>query len=87
MFAFGETAMRKVLMINPRTLSGIGLVVAVFSGFLPALAQLPAFTGLWFDLTTPIGSTKLGTPILFDVGVYMTVLGVCVSLMEDLHQE
>lgn len=87
MMAFGEKAMRKVLRIDPRTLAGIGLVTAIVSGFFPVLAGKPFLTGLWTELWTPLGIAKLGTPQLFDVGVFFVVIGVTVSFLEDMNEE
>ena len=87
MMAFGEAAMREAIRIDPRTLAGIGLTLSLVSGLLPVLFQKPFLTGLWIQLPTTFGTAKLGTPMLFDVGVFMVVVGVTVSFLEDMHEE
>lgn len=65
------------LRIEPVKLMTLGLLVAIVSG-LPGLLRGAAFmTGEWlpgFSLPL-IGKVHLGTPLVFDIGVYMVVIG------------
>ncbi len=87
MMAFGEQAMRDAIRIDPRTLAGIGLTISILSGFTSIVVGKPFLTGLWVNLPTIFGTAKLGTPMIFDVGVFMVVIGVTVSFLEDMHEE
>ncbi len=73
-YAFGARHARRALRWHPIPLAGTGLVLALLSG-LPALfGGLPYLTHLWSD----IGALKLGTTYLFDLGVFLVVVGaVC----------
>ncbi|MCC6395885.1 MAG: Na+/H+ antiporter subunit B [Bacteroidetes bacterium] len=84
--AHGIEASRRVLLVEPRILLGTGLLVAVVSGLLPLLSRKPFLTGLWIpgDVAV-IGG--LGTPMLFDVGVYLVVLGVVTMVVDTLAEE
>jgi multicomponent Na+:H+ antiporter subunit B len=66
------------------------LVVAIVAGLAGNVAGLPFLTGLWDKTPLPVIG-KLGTPLLFDVGVYFAVLGVTTlivfSLGEDAEEE
>jgi multicomponent Na+:H+ antiporter subunit B len=43
-------------------------------------------TGVWFNLSLPlIGDIKLGTPFLFDIGVFFAVIGVTLSFFFTLN--
>lgn len=70
---------RRLLYIRPVALMGLGLVIAVASG-LPSLVEgQPFLTGQWlptFKLPV-LGTVHLGTPLLFDFGVFLTVIGFC----------
>ena len=45
-------------------------------------------TSLWGRLFVPgVGDLDLGTPLLFDVGVYLTVVGVTLSIILPLAEE
>lgn len=69
---------------DPFGLAGIGLLVAVFSACLPLFIGQQFFTGLWGgpDLYVPtVGKVKLGTPLLFDIGVFLVVTGVGAKIL------
>jgi multisubunit Na+/H+ antiporter MnhB subunit len=87
-FAYGVQATKRFLPVTPLILSGAGLLVAVGSGFLALLAGRPLMTGLWRRMNVPgFGDLDLGTPLLFDIGVYATVLGVTLSIILPLAEE
>ncbi len=60
-----------------------GLTVSLFSGILSVLFGKIAFTGLWTDFALPILG-KLSTPFMFDIGVYLVVIGVTTSVIFTL---
>jgi multicomponent Na+:H+ antiporter subunit B len=87
-FAFGAEEARRALPVNPRALIGAGLLVAVASGSAALLARRPLMTGLWGQVSVPgVGDLDLGTPLLFDVGVYLAVVGVTLSIILPLAEE
>jgi multicomponent Na+:H+ antiporter subunit B len=82
--AFGMPASLKLLRIPPFQLIGWGLFTASASA-LPALfLGLPIFTGLWPSWSIPtgiVGKIKPGTPLFFDIGIFMVVAGVVVLMV------
>lgn len=65
---------------SPKTLIPIGLSVSLLSALLPVLTGSPFFTGLWLDdPLAVIGS--VGTALVFDVGVYIVVVGVTLTIL------
>jgi multicomponent Na+:H+ antiporter subunit B len=56
-----------------------GLGVAFISILIPVFVNQPLMTGLWLDFSLPLIG-KLGTPLLFDIGVYILVLGVVLNI-------
>jgi multicomponent Na+:H+ antiporter subunit B len=87
-FAFGVEEVRRVLPVDARTLIGAGLLVAIASGSAALLTGRPLMTGLWWQVTVPgVGDLDLGTPLLFDVGVYLAVAGVTLSIVLPLAEE
>ncbi len=86
MIAFGPREARKTLPVPPRALIGAGLLTAVGSG-VPALVMgRPFMQALWSPWALP-ALGKLGTPLLFDVGVYLVVLGVTLTIVYGLAEE
>ena len=63
----------------PHLLIGGGLLVAGVSGLPAVAADLPYLTALWRG--------ALGTPLLFDVGVYLVVLGVVLLMLFTLSED
>jgi len=59
-------------------LAGIGLLIALASAVLPLFFSKPFFTGMWAgQIWLPaIGQMKIGTPLFFDIGVFLVVTGV-----------
>ena len=84
--AEGVAPARRMLYLHPRTVLGIGLFLAASAGLLSMTIGLPYMTGLWSSLELPaIG--KLGTPLLFDVGVYLVVLGMVLMIVFELAEK
>jgi len=86
--AYGVGEMRELLKLDPRTFIGLGLAGALGSALWPVALGLPLFTGVWgkWDLG-PLGELKLGTPLLFDLGVYAAVFGVMLTIVLGLMEE
>jgi multicomponent Na+:H+ antiporter subunit B len=86
--AAGVAPTRRLLRAQPHTLTGLGLLLAVGSGFVAVVGGAPVMTGRWTTVVVPmIGELKLGTPLLFDVGVYLVVLGVVLMILLPLVEE
>ncbi len=84
--AFNAREARRVLGIETRLLIGIGLALALLSGLPAVFNGQPFLTGLWISLPLPDPFGKVGTPLLFDVGVFLTVLGVTLTIMFALEE-
>ena len=83
--AQGVNTARQTLIADPRALIAVGLLVAVLSGLAGTLLQRPFMTGLWTAGNIPVLG-KIGSPQTFDVGVYMTVLGVVLTIVFALAE-
>jgi multicomponent Na+:H+ antiporter subunit B len=69
-------------------LIGVGLLLAFASGALALLAGKPYLTGLWWEIDLfGFAHLELSTPLLFDIGVYLVVLGVTLMMMFTLAEE
>lgn len=58
-----------------------GLVVALVSSLLPLTVGKEFFAGLWWHH----GDLHLGTPLLFDLGVFLTVLGFALGFLRHFQ--
>ncbi|MBN1967314.1 MAG: Na+/H+ antiporter subunit B [Anaerolineae bacterium] len=77
---------RQLLRVSPRRLIGIGLLLAAASGLIGLLSGDPFMTARWDSREIPVIG-KLGTPLLFDVGVYLAVIGVTLTIIFALAEE
>ncbi len=65
---------------------GLGLAVAIFSGIIGLLKGL-FFQGQWLEVDVPLlGHLELGTPILFDLGVFLVVVSFATSYLLGLSR-
>jgi multicomponent Na+:H+ antiporter subunit B len=69
----------RVFRLNPIRLIAIGLAIALFSGFVALGFGEPFSTSIWADFYLPLIG-KPGTPVLFDIGVYILVIGIVLKI-------
>ncbi len=71
---YGAAAGRKLLYFQPLSYIATGLMLSV----LASLFQWDSafMRSIWIELPLGFTTVKLGTPLLFDLGVYLVVLGV-----------
>jgi multicomponent Na+:H+ antiporter subunit B len=84
--AFGAGSARRLLRWDPRSILATGLIIALVSGLFALPEHLPFMTGLWEKTPLPVLG-KVGTPLLFDLGVFFVVLGVVLVLVFTLAEE
>lgn len=82
---FGPTRVRATLPRNPVLLAAAGILGAVLFGCLSLLTQQPFLTTVWLGQTIP--GLVVSTPQLFNVGVYLVVVGVTTWLALLLAEE
>jgi len=82
--AYGGNAGRRALLVDPFRLLGIGLLVALGSG-IPALVRgRPFLTAMWTTVGIDGFVVAVGTPLIFDVGVFLVVIGVVLTIVFTL---
>jgi multicomponent Na+:H+ antiporter subunit A len=80
--AYGVVAARRALVVQSSTLLGVGLLLALSSGLLAWLNGDPLLTAQWITF-----GAALGTPLLFDIGVFLLVIGVVLTMTFTLAEE
>ncbi|MBK1789601.1 hydrogen gas-evolving membrane-bound hydrogenase subunit E [Persicirhabdus sediminis] len=71
-----------------KLLLGVGLFLSALAGVVGSLAGTDFFTGLWIAPNLPlIGELHLGTPLLFDVGVFLTVIGFTCTVLASFSNQ
>ncbi|MGP4059928.1 Na(+)/H(+) antiporter subunit B [Halobacillus litoralis] len=80
--AYGIKAMEKILPINFRYVIPVGLVIATGTGVGSFIFGQPFLTQTFAYFQLPIlGKTELATALLFDLGVYLAVVGVTMTII------
>jgi len=84
----GPKSMRMILRFEPGAIALVGLLIAAAAGILPLLLGLDFLTGLWLFIgaTATDKGLALGTPLLFDIGVYLTVVGGVVGMVIAIEE-
>jgi multisubunit Na+/H+ antiporter MnhB subunit len=82
--AFGVDAARRALLVGPSRLLGIGLLVALVSGLPGVVIGHPFMTAVWMAIGTGSAALYVGTPLVFDVGVFLAVVGVVLTIVFTL---
>ncbi len=79
---------KRILRISPLSLMAVGLLTAALSGVIGVMTGAPFMTGIWlntFEMPV-VGTIHLGTPMLFDVGVYLAVCGFSLNTLFTLSE-
>jgi multicomponent Na+:H+ antiporter subunit B len=86
LIANGVDETKKLLRAEPIKLIALGLLLAVISAFISVVTGLDFMTGVWAKNEFPVIG-KVGTPLLFDLGVYFLVLGIVLKIVFSLAEE
>ncbi|MCV2875232.1 Na(+)/H(+) antiporter subunit B [Rhodobacteraceae bacterium XHP0102] len=80
---------RKALRIEPQNLAMIGLGASAVAGLSALFANKAPFSGLWLFLFAEEGSKglPLSSILLFDIGVYLVVMGAILTLVFAIEEE
>jgi multicomponent Na+:H+ antiporter subunit B len=77
-------ASRRALLVDPSTLLSVGLLIALTSGVIAILNGRPFMTAAWTSFGPRPTAVVIGTPLLFDVGVFLAVIGVVLTIVFTL---
>ncbi len=88
LFAFDANQTRKLIGIDSAYLMGGGLIISTLSGFVGVIKSGSTFlSAVWWYVHVPgLGELKLSTPLIFDIGVYLVVIGMVTTLLFSLSQ-
>ncbi|MFC4023056.1 Na(+)/H(+) antiporter subunit B [Oceanobacillus longus] len=86
--AYGINTVRKMLPINFTMLIPIGLLIAVATGVGSFIFNVPFLSQTFGYFTFPVfGEVELATAMLFDFGVYFTVVGVVMTIILTIAED
>jgi multicomponent Na+:H+ antiporter subunit B len=86
--AAGVKTARRALRVDPRSLVGVGLLIMLLSGLVAPLLYGNAYLkSLWWKFEIGDYVVAVGTPLLFDIGVYLGVAGTILLITFALEEE
>ncbi|MFS0780347.1 Na(+)/H(+) antiporter subunit B [Bacillus sp. 1P06AnD] len=87
MIAFDLKTAKRIVPINYRYLIGSGLLISTCTGLAPVFMGKPFLTHFYTYYDFPIiGKTSLHTATLFDLGVYLVVVGVTMTIIQSIGE-
>lgn len=81
--AEGPAKVRVAIRLRATTIAMIGLAVAVLSGMPALFLSRPFLAGVWWG---PGDQFFIGTPLFFDIGVFLAVLGAILAVLLTLEE-
>lgn len=86
--AYGPDEVRQRLKIDFLRLMFFGLLIVLFAGLLGLIIDGNFLQAEWWKpVIQGFGRLELGTPLLFDIGVYIIVLSVTSSIVMSMAEE
>ncbi|BCT77737.1 monovalent cation/H+ antiporter subunit A [Sinomonas cyclohexanicum] len=83
--AGGRFELREAASLSPGVLLGVGLGTAALSGAVPLALGGQVFQSAIIELWLPVfGDVKFVTSTIFDIGVYLVVVGLVVDVLRSL---
>lgn len=87
LIAFDYKTIQHVIPIDFRKVIAVGLLFAVGTGLIPVFVDLPFLTHFHDDYVLPLlGETGLATASLFDLGVYLVVVGITILIIQSIGE-
>ncbi len=76
--AFGVERTQEILRIDPMRLAAFGILIALVTALAPVFVGEPMLRHFHWELKNLplLGTLKFGTPLIFDVGIFLVVVGV-----------
>lgn len=86
--AGGRVELAESTPISPGTMMGVGLGLASLTAVAPLFLGLQMFTSAAIEFTLPLfGTHKFVTSTVFDIGVYLVVIGLVIDVLRSLGSE
>lgn len=83
--ANGAQVTRRALRADPLAIAAFGVLMAGFSGVASLFTESPFMTSIWLYLELGETTVPLSTPLVFDLGVFLVVLGTVSAIALGLE--
>lgn len=86
--AFDAKTVRQIIPVNFRFIGAAGVLIAVLTGAVPALLGDPFLNHMSAHVQLPLfGDTHLATAVLFDIGVFLAVIGTAMTIITSISED
>lgn len=85
--AYDVETVRKKMKLSPQSFIGIGLAIAAISLLPSIIGGAELMQAYWVKLQiTESYVLKLGTPLVFDIGIFLSVIGIVLMFIFNLSK-
>jgi len=86
--AFDFQTVREILPVDFKLLAAAGVIVSVLTGTASFLFDVPFLSQSFTYVDLPfLGKTELTSALIFDLGVYMTVVGTTLTIITSISED
>ncbi|MGG3888146.1 Na(+)/H(+) antiporter subunit B [Metabacillus fastidiosus] len=87
LLAYDVKTVKNILPFNYINIAAAGLLIAVLTGLGSLLFKVPFLTHRFKYVDLPLlGETSLATAVLFDLAVYLVVVGVTMTIIQTIGE-
>ncbi|MGG3624869.1 Na(+)/H(+) antiporter subunit B [Bacillus gobiensis] len=88
LLAYDLKTVRQALPINFIYVAAAGLLIAILTGVGSFVFNVPFLSHSFGYFQLPIlGKTELATAVLFDIGVYLVVVGITMTIIQTIGEK
>jgi len=84
--ACGVASVRRAIVFHPMGIAGFGLFIGALAGILSFFKAQPFMTSQWWYVKMFGVEIPLSSPLIFDIGVYLVVVGAIGSIALALEE-
>ncbi|PWA12751.1 Na(+)/H(+) antiporter subunit B [Pueribacillus theae] len=88
LLAFDIKTVKKILPVNYITITAAGIIISILTASAAVFFNKSFFTHFFDYFHLPLlGKTSLHTATLFDLGVYLVVVGVTMTIIQTIGED
>lgn len=88
LLAFDLETVKKIVPIDFKRVAAVGVLIAVLTGLASVFFEEPFLNQTYGTFHLPIfGETELATATLFDLGVYLAVVGTALTIVFSIGED
>ncbi|HIW35120.1 MAG TPA: Na(+)/H(+) antiporter subunit B [Candidatus Paenibacillus intestinavium] len=86
--AFDLQSVRDIIPVDFKKLAATGVLIAVLTGVVSLVLDVPFLSQTYTYVDLPfLGKTELASAMIFDLGVYLTVLGTTMTIITSISED